>query len=259
MRCIAALLLFLFCTQFHGAAMASELSVRIKDRDVPIRWTSNLTEGSARFVFGSVIFSNWLGLMNDGPFTIIDILLQSVDMFGARVGFVKFSANVELNGKPVPGIVFMRGGSVAVLPIVHHNGKSFVVCVRQARVPIASPDYLEIPAGMLDEHGHFAGAAAKELREEAGLFVESRDLKELGTIYPSPGGSDEAIRLFFWEGTLPAERMAQLAQHVGGVESDEDDTGFKICNSSGFWISSAGFGIWIEDSGFKVSGLRFRV
>jgi hypothetical protein len=36
--------------------------------------------------------------------------VQGLDMFGPRVGFIKFSANVEFQGRRVPGIVFMRGG-----------------------------------------------------------------------------------------------------------------------------------------------------
>ncbi len=41
------------------------------------------------------------------------------------------------------------------------EGEKWVVCTRQPRVPIGRSDYLEIPAGMLDDSGHFAGVAAK--------------------------------------------------------------------------------------------------
>lgn len=59
------------------------------------------------------------------------IHLQSLDMFGSRVGFLKFRADVTREGKRVPGIVFMRGGAVAILVILSCEGERHVLFCRQ--------------------------------------------------------------------------------------------------------------------------------
>ena len=41
----------------------------------------------------------------------------------------------------------------------------------QPRIPAGSLTFAEIPAGMLDDAGSFAGAAAKEIQEETGLTM----------------------------------------------------------------------------------------
>ena len=70
-----------------------------------------------------------------------------------------------MNGKPLPGIVFMRGNSVAILPIVNEQ---YVLLTNQYRIPIGM-NFQEIPAGMIDGNEVFCGAAARELEEECGI------------------------------------------------------------------------------------------
>jgi hypothetical protein len=92
---------------------------------------------------------------------ISKIHVQSLDLFGVaprqRVGFIKFVADNTVDGHPAPGIVFMRGGAVAVLVVIECEGEEFALLVRQPRLPIASGGFDEIPAGMLDGSGHFSG------------------------------------------------------------------------------------------------------
>ena len=47
----------------------------------------------------------------------------------------------------VPGIVFMRGGAVSILPILTCGGDTYVLLCRQARVPAGFAAFPEIPAG----------------------------------------------------------------------------------------------------------------
>lgn len=51
------------------------------------------------------------------PYVLRKIDIQAVDFFGGgRLGFVKFKANVSNSrGEGLPGSVFLRGGSVAML------------------------------------------------------------------------------------------------------------------------------------------------
>jgi ADP-ribose pyrophosphatase len=87
--------------------------------------------------------------------------------------------------------------------VVHHPGACAVVAltdtgevllVRQTREPVRE-SLLEIPAGIYDVEGEDpAGCAARELLEETGF--RPRDLEPLGTIYTSPGFTNERIDLF---------------------------------------------------------------
>ncbi len=71
----------------------------------------------------------------------------------------------------VPGIVFMRGGAVSILPILQCDGQRHVLLCRQPRLPVGLAQFPEIPAGMLDGSGKFSGVAAKELEEETGIVI----------------------------------------------------------------------------------------
>ncbi len=50
---------------------------------------------------------------------------------------------------------------------------------------------------MLDESGDFVGTAALEIEEETSIKLKNEDLHPLGVFYPSPGGCDEEIRMFY--------------------------------------------------------------
>ncbi len=82
-------------------------------------------------------------------------------------------------------------GAVAVLAL---DDEDRALLIRQYRHPVRTRDW-EIPAGLLDLHGEPPLAAAKrELAEEADL--EADDWSVLAEFYTSPGGSDEAIRVY---------------------------------------------------------------
>ena len=82
--------------------------------------------------------------------------------------------------------------------IVHHPGAVGVVChddtdlylVRQPREALGDPDFLEIPAGRLDQEGESPLEAAKrELAEEIGKAAERWEA--LTSYYSSVGVMDE--------------------------------------------------------------------
>jgi ADP-sugar diphosphatase len=75
-------------------------------------------------------FLDWKTAL-DPSIQITDIHLQSVDMFGERVGFLKFKANALRNGLPIPGVVFMRGGAVCILVILECEGRKYSLLCRQ--------------------------------------------------------------------------------------------------------------------------------
>ncbi|MBY8884643.1 NUDIX hydrolase [Streptomyces sp. PTM05] len=90
-------------------------------------------------------------------------------------------------------------GSVAVVAL---DDEGRVLVLRQYRHPVRHLLW-EVPAGLLDVPGeHPVRAAQRELFEEA--HVEASDWRVLADIYSTPGGSDEAIRIFLARGVTEA-------------------------------------------------------
>lgn len=82
-------------------------------------------------------------------------------------------------------------GSVAVLAL---DDKDRVVVLRQYRHPVRQKLW-EIPAGLLDVPGENPlHAAQRELYEEA--HVKAENWRVLTDVYTTPGGCDEAVRIF---------------------------------------------------------------
>lgn len=180
-------------------------------------------------------FTDWLASMDEQKFVVKSLHIQSVDMFGPKIGFIKFKADVtDKNGKFVPGIVFMRGGSVAILCVLTCEGKEYTLLTVQPRVPTGSFAFTEVPAGMLDGSGNFAGVAAKELDEEAGIKITAAELIDLGAangypngVFLSPGGSDETIRIFLYRKTVTAEELADLNGRCTGLATESEQITLK--------------------------------
>ncbi|MGR3932461.1 NUDIX domain-containing protein [Streptomyces sp. BRA346] len=82
-------------------------------------------------------------------------------------------------------------GSVAVLAL---DDTDRVIVLRQYRHPVRHRLW-EIPAGLLDIPGENPlHAAQRELYEEA--HVKAEDWRVLTDVYTTPGGCDEAVRVF---------------------------------------------------------------
>ena len=138
--------------------------------------------------------------------------IQSIDLFGKRIGFMKIkttTVNTQTN-KTVPGIVFLRGDAVAILPVITSESQQFVLVTEQVRVPIGQK-FLEIPAGMTDGDGNLSGVAIKELQEETGISsINAHDLVSLGQIVPSPGGCDEKLHLYLLKLQFTDAQIAEM-------------------------------------------------
>ncbi|MGW4032255.1 NUDIX domain-containing protein [Streptomyces sp. NPDC004838] len=82
-------------------------------------------------------------------------------------------------------------GSVAILAL---DDDDRVVVLRQYRHPVRQKLW-EIPAGLLDVPGENPlHAAERELYEEA--HIKAGDWRVLTDVYTTPGGCDEAVRIF---------------------------------------------------------------
>ncbi|MFI8950543.1 NUDIX domain-containing protein [Streptomyces sp. NPDC053750] len=103
-------------------------------------------------------------------------------------------------------------GSVAVLAL---DDEGRVLVIRQYRHPVREKLW-EIPAGLLDVPGENPlHAAQRELYEEA--HVKAEDWRVLTDVYTTPGGCDEAVRIFL------ARELSEADGDRFEVEDEEAD------------------------------------
>ncbi|NEB02111.1 NUDIX hydrolase [Streptomyces sp. SID13726] len=137
---------------------------------------------------------------------------------GTRTPFVGNKTSVRTDEVVMPdGSVVRRDyqvhpGSVAVLAL---DDEDRVLLIRQYRHPVRQKLW-EIPAGLLDVPGENPlHAAQRELYEEA--HVKAEDWRVLTDIYTTPGGCDEAIRIFLARG------LSEAQEERFAVEDEEID------------------------------------
>ncbi|GCB50586.1 NUDIX hydrolase [Streptomyces sp. NL15-2K] len=103
-------------------------------------------------------------------------------------------------------------GSVAVLTL---DAEDRVLLIKQYRHPVRQKLW-EIPAGLLDVPGENPlHAAQRELYEEA--HVKAEDWRVLTDVYTTPGGCDEAVRIFL------ARDLSEAEGQRFAVEDEEAD------------------------------------
>ncbi|MEU3470541.1 NUDIX domain-containing protein [Streptomyces sp. NPDC048387] len=104
-------------------------------------------------------------------------------------------------------------GSVCVLAL---DGEGRVLVLSQYRHPVRRRLW-ELPAGLLDVPGENPlRAAQRELAEEA--HVKAAQWRVLADFFPSPGGSDEAVRIFLAREVAEAE-----GERYAETDSEEAD------------------------------------
>jgi len=183
----------------------------------------------------SAQFTDWYNRL-DPRFHVKGVHVDSVDMFGPRVGFIKFKADViDHTGKPISGIVFMRGGSVAMLPVFVCGRRYYTALCVQPRLPTGQFDFVEVPAGTVDGSGNFAGAAAREIEEELHMTVSEKELIELGAatirkdgLWLSPGAADEMMRFYAFVKRVSKQWLAEVNGRCTGLLEEHEQITLKI-------------------------------
>ena len=115
------------------------------------------------------------------------------------------------NGHAVERDVVRHPGAAAVVAL---DADGSLLMVRQYRHTVGGW-LLEVPAGKLSPGEDPAACAHRELEEEAG--VRAAELRELGSIFVSPGFCDERIWLFL-ASDLTASQQRLEADEVLAVE-----------------------------------------
>ena len=127
-----------------------------------------------------------------------------------------------------------------------------VILTLQPRIPAGSLSLAELPAGMLDDAGTFAGGAAKEIEEETGLRVSANELINMTQlalsnaasddeehlqqgVYPSPGGCDEFVPIFLWYKRIPREKMKEWQGKLTGLRDHGEKITLALCPLEKVW------------------------
>lgn len=211
------------------------LSVTIADRKVPVFGPM------AQEALRSSLFTRWVDTL-DRSFVVRQITIHHVDIIGSgehsRALFIKLHAEVETaSGDMVPGIAFLRGGSVGVLLVIRCEGEEYTLLTLQPRFPAGLSVFPEIPAGMLDGSGNFSGVAAREIEEETGIVISSENLIDLTDlvyksrfqgVFPSAGGSDEFLRLFVSIVEMDRSSLDALQGKVTGVIAEGEKIALQV-------------------------------
>lgn len=201
-------------------------NIKFKSSSLPITVTSeNILEQSQLDTFRP--FQQWLQKMekDSGDYELQKIHVQSVDIFSKnRIGFLKLKTQVfhPPTNKNIPGIVLLRGPSVAMLVLLEppnctSNDQRYAVLVSQPRIPAGEMEFLELPAGMIDD-GTFQGSAAKELEEECGITINENELEDItpsgvdkdSGILLSAGLLDETLRIYVCKKRMSLSEIHEL-------------------------------------------------
>ena len=136
-------------------------------------------------------------------------IVDSETVFHGKIWDVRRD-RFRYNGDEITREYVDHTGAVAVLAL-DDDGR--VLLIKQYRHPVRHRDW-EIPAGLLDITGEDPLEAAKrELAEEADLQAETWNV--LADVFTSPGGNDEAIRIYLARGVRPtAEAFAREAEEA---------------------------------------------
>ncbi|KAF2686434.1 NUDIX family hydrolase [Lentithecium fluviatile CBS 122367] len=209
---------------------------------------------------------------HSNKYRLTEIDVQAADWFTkTRLGFLKIQAKVENGaGESLPGAVFLRGGSVGILLILEaydpkdpqRRFEQQTIVTIQPRIASGSLALAEIPAGMLDGKGDFAGKAADELKEEVGIEIKEDDLFDMSklateqiptypwakgktpgplsesienSMYPSAGGCDEFLPLMLCQKRLTVEHMEKLDGKKTGLRKEGERIRLRLVPLKDLW------------------------
>lgn len=149
-------------------------------------------------------------LLQDDPAEVE--VARSETVYEGRVWNIRRD-EVVYGGQTIVREYMDHTGAVAILAL---DEADRVLLIKQYRHPVRVRDW-EIPAGLLDiAEEHPLLAAQRELAEEADLTAARWDV--LGEFYTTPGGSDEAIRIYLARNLAAAPEAFARSDEEADIE-----------------------------------------
>lgn len=117
--------------------------------------------------------------------------------------------------------VILPDGKPAIREIVEHSGGSAILCVKDGKVLLVRQfrypykrEIWEIPAGKVNPGEDPMATALRELKEEGGIIAERAE--KIFDVYPSPGYTEEIIRIYMAEGLTEGEKSLDDDEFLSG-------------------------------------------
>jgi len=201
-----------------------------------------VTGQSADVVTKCQQFQTWLDNFDHDKMELRMISIQSADIAdtfgGGKVIFVKMETEVydRKTGKPIPGIVFLRGNAVAVLCLVvcKETQEIYTLLTIQPRVPLGRHDFMETVAGMLDKSDGLVGRTVAEIKEETSITIDPDELQYLGKWAPSAGGCDEKLLSFLVVKELSQQKIDEVLSKTHGLAAENETITIRMYTLNDF-------------------------
>jgi ADP-sugar diphosphatase len=224
-------------------------------------------------LMGFPAFKNWLESLRKNlalqgspdhtyekdPWRLTGVIIHNVTIFpNGKIGFMTIEALLKNKKNQLDRVIFLRGGSVAVLMILRpkdSRNERYVILTEQPRIGACSTAFLEIPAGMLDDKsGDVTGKAMEEIYEETSLRVRGEELIDLTAMalentetkeslqpamYPSPANLDEYIPLLLWEKDLDRKEIEDLKGKLTGERAQDELITLRVRDYEVLWKEGA--------------------
>src|SRR5579871_4032345 len=264
-------------------------------RRIPVKVTDG-TDLDEEALISFKAFADWLNALTENlalqhhsshtfhsdPWILHEVKIHHVAKFGpSRIGFMTIEAIMRKSSDPekptsLDRVVFLRGGSVAVLMILRPKEakhERYVIMTEQPRIGSCGMSFLEIPAGMMDESNNVTGKAIQEIQEETGFTILPEELIDMTKLalgqtenresvqpamYPSPANLDEFISLLLWEKELDRKEIETLRGKLTGLRAHDELITLRVCDYEVLWKEGARdaktLGAWALYEGLNRSG-----
>ena len=221
-------------TPIEISVAVETITVMVKGNPIPVMYKGQSND-IIKKIIESPKFKDYVSKLTASYIRYDKIELLGHYMFGPHVGFAWMDVHAFYisNGTRVPGVVFLRGSSVACLLLIKNKetGKLHMVLVKQYRIALPGEAF-EGVAGMGDLEVHnLTGPILNEIKQETGIVVNTTGVKTvdphqqfnyletLGIMAPSPGGTYEPMTLTWYMKEMTTEEINALnGRNIENIE-----------------------------------------
>lgn len=148
----------------------------------------------------------------DPDLKLVEKLMETDIKFVGRIFSVELDKVLLSDGRHSRREIVRHPGGACVVAM---DSNQYIYMVRQYRLAF-NRITLELPAGKLDTCEDPLSCAKRELFEETGIVAA--DWRELATVMPSPGYTDELISIYLAEDLTRGEKNSDDGEYVSLVK-----------------------------------------